>query len=538
MADAPTAVVVGVRRSTSLNAGVPGDEVDLAAAEKLGPMGELGATGLKYAGGVLDEEFLPQLRGRKAIEVYREMADNDPIVGALLFAIEMLIRNVSWRVDPGGKSADDTKAAEFLDSCRTDMSHTWDDLVAEALSMLTYGWAWHEVVYKRRVGPWEKDPTRRSMHTDGLIGWRKMPIRAQDTLQRWIFDDSNDVQGMVQQPPPDYQARTIPLSRSALFRNRAHKGSPEGRSMLRNAYRPWFLKKRMEEFESVGVERDLNGMPVAHVPAAMLRAKPGSPQYESLQGFKKMVKGVRRNEQEGLVFPLDYDQETKQPLYKLELLGGGGARAFDTSRIIDRYNQQILMTVLADFIMVGHQQTGSYSMHVDKTGIFRTSLNAICDQIADVLNRHVVPKLFLVNGWKPATLPKIVHDDVDAPDIAVLAQFMSALQAQGITWFPDPTLENFLREAARLPKLDEDQEELRRQMQARSEATQFAQANADYLATQNLVTQTLSGQIPGQEQPGQQNAPGQPGQQPGQKPGQKPASAPSSASPSKSKDPR
>ena len=39
-------------------------------------------------------------------------------------------------------------------------------------------------VYKRRLGPWQKDPKKRSKHEDGLIGWRKMPIRAQETMIR------------------------------------------------------------------------------------------------------------------------------------------------------------------------------------------------------------------------------------------------------------------------------------------------------------------------------------------------------------------
>ena len=32
--------------------------------------------------------------------------------------------------------------------------------------------------------------------------------------------------------------------------------------MLRNSYRSWYYKKRLEEFESVGVERDLAGLPM------------------------------------------------------------------------------------------------------------------------------------------------------------------------------------------------------------------------------------------------------------------------------------
>jgi hypothetical protein len=467
------------------------------------PFMELGSTGLKRAAGYLDEEFLPQLRGRKAVGIYKEMSENDPLIGALLFTIDRLIRNVEWRVEPAGKSKQDAEAAKFVESCMDDMTHTWDDFISEVLSSLIYGWSWHEVVYKRRQGLWARDSRSRSKYSDGMIGWRKMPIRAQETLLRWVFDETGDVQAMVQLAPPKYQTTVLPIERSLLFRFRHHKGSPEGMSMLRNSYRPWFMKKRLEEFEAIGIERDLAGLPIVKLPAEFLRAKPGSDQAKTVEAFKKMVKSVRRDEQEGIVFPMAYDQDSKQPLYSFELLGGGGGRAFNTDGIIKRYEERILMSVLADFIMVGHQGGGSYSMHTDKTGIFRTSLNSIAQNIADVINRHALPRLFMVNGWKPDAMPKIVPNDVDAPDLNQLASFMSSLSSTGVNWFPDGDLENFLRDAARLPKLDEESLERRRQMQMRSEATRFAQANSDYVSTKNNLMMNLQGQQqPEAESPG------------------------------------
>jgi len=177
-------------------------------------------------------------------------------------------------------------------------------------------------------------------------------------------------------------------------------------------------------------------------------------------------------------------------------MGGGGGRAFNTDGIIKRYEERILMTVLSDFILVGHQANGSYSLHTDKTGIFRTSLNSIAQSIADVLNRYAIPRLFAVNGWKPAALPQIKPTDVDSPDIGQLGQFMQAMAGTGITWFPDGNLENFVREAARLPQLDKDQVEVRRQMQMRTEASAFASANTAYVQSQQQQQMAQVGQLP------------------------------------------
>jgi len=494
---APTERRYGVvTRENSIEADGYADGL-LQEANAAGPLMELGTTGLNRSSGYVDEEFLPQLRGRKAVQVYKEMSENDPTVGSLLFVIDRLLRNVQWRVEPASKSKKDQFFATHVENCMEDMETSWGDTITEILSMLTYGWSWHEVVYKRRMGLWTKDLRHKSKYNDGLIGWRKMPIRAQETLFRWAFTDAGDTAAMIQMAPPLFKTIAIPYQRSLLFRFKHHKGNPEGVSMLRNAYRPWYMKKRLEEFEAVGVERDLAGLPIVKVPVEYLNAKAGSDKYNQMMAFKKMVKSIRRNEQEGIVFPLAYDQDVKQPLFAFELLGGGGSRAFNTGQIIERYDLSILVTVLADFIKVGHEQTGSYSLHTDKTGIFRTALNSVSQSIADVLNRKAIPALFMANGWKPEALPTIVPSDVDSPDISQLAQFMSAMQGTGVIWFPDPTLENFVREAARLPKLDDEEQEKLRQMQMVSEATEFAAKQGEYMQAQQMA-------MPPEEQAAQQ----------------------------------
>lgn len=459
---------------------------------KASPVSELGATGLRRTAGYVEDEFLPQLRGRKAVQIYREMADNDPTVGALLFAVDRLLREISWRVEPGSDDAAGKEAAEFLEECMHDMAHTWDDFISEVLTMITYGWSWHEIVYKKRNGPWEKDGKNRSRYSDGRIGWRKMPIRAQETLLRWVFDDTGGIKALVQLAPPKYQQTVIPIEKSVLFRVTSIKNNPEGRSLLRNAYRPWYMKKRLEEIEGIGVERDLAGLPVAKVPASLLNSKPGTREAAMLDAFKKMVRSVRRDEQEGVILPTEYDPDTKQPLYDFSLMTSGGGRSFDTDTIIRRYEERILMSVLADFILVGHQGTGSYAMHTDKTGLFRTSINSIARTIADTLNRHAVPRLFELNGMKLNELPQIVPNDVDPPDLGQLATFMSALAGTGVQWFPDAELEKFVREAARLPKLTDNAIEVRETETRQAEILRLAQQKLQAVQLQQQVAEGVA----------------------------------------------
>ena len=468
----------------------PGPGIDVP--KNVNPMIELGATGLRRTAGYIDEEFLPQLKGRKAVQIYREMADNDPVIGSLLFSVDRLLRQVDWRVEPASQKDEDKKAAEFVEQCMDDMSTTWDDLITEVLTMLPYGFSWHEIVYKRRVGPWEKDNKKRSRFTDGKIGWRKIPIRAQETFQRWVFDETGGVKAYVQIPPPYYQMITIPIEKSLLFRVSTAKGNPEGRSFLRNAYRPYYMKKRLEEIEAIGAERDLAGLPMARVPSDYLSAAKGTDKAKMVEAFRQMVRSVRRNEQEGVIIPRMVDPDTKQDMFDFALLSSGGGRQFNINEIIQRYEERILMTVLADFILVGHQGTGSYALHTDKTGLFRASMNSISSSIADVFNRYAIPRLFEVNGWKVEQLPKLIPGDIDPPDLTQLSQFMGQLTSAGLQWFPDPELEKFLREAARLPKLDETSEQVKETEARQANIMRLAQQRLDLIG---LSTQAVQGQM-------------------------------------------
>jgi len=409
---------------------------------------ELGSTGLSRWGGKVHEEWLSQLQGKKAIRVYKEMRDNDPVIGAILFAIKMLCRQASWRVDPAGDDNEDLEAARFLESCMNDMSISWNDTISEILSMLVFGWSYHEIVYKKRLGD-QRDPSKRSKYNDGKIGWRKLPIRAQETLAGWVFDDDGGIQAMKQMDPHEYSTKEIPIEKALLFRTETSKGNPEGRSILRNAYRPWFFKKNIETIEGIGIERDLAGLPVVWVPPNI--ASPSTDgEVTALQKFKDLVTKIRRDQQEGIVMPLAYDEKGNK-LYDITLLSASGKRQFDTSAIIQRYDVRIAQTVLADFIMLGTQKVGSYALASSKTSLFAVAIGAFLDEIESIFNTHAVPRLFKLNGFRVENYPQIKHGDIEDVDLEELGNFISKLAGAGMPLFPNEELERYLLQVANLP---------------------------------------------------------------------------------------
>ena len=408
------------------------------------PFTEVGTTGLKQYGGFVLEEWLSQLQGKRAAWVWREMADNSAVVGAFLFAIEMLARKVDWRVEceqdiviPRAKMT----GSEFVQSCMDDMSHPWGDFISEALSFLQYGWALHEEVFKLRqgeqptppaLGPGqepgseteEPDEPASSKYEDGLIGWRKLPIRAQETLLRWDFDGYAGLRGMEQ---VDWHGgdHLIPIAKSLLFRTKTTRGNPEGRSILRSAYQAYYYMQNIQTDEAIGISRDLTGIPVARAPEGV---DIFAPQHKELfEAVKRLVTGIEKDEQQGVVLP---------ERWELELLSVSGSRMVDTDIVLRRYRQEIAASVLADFMLVGLDGLGSYSMVDVKSELFGLAVDAILDIICEVFNRYAIPRLFKLNGFQVPELPRINHSSSGRIDLVKVGEFLRDLALSGapIPW--------------------------------------------------------------------------------------------------------
>lgn len=383
---------------------------------------ELGSSGLKRSGGLVLEEFLNELKGQKGIKVFTEMSRNDPIVGSILFTIRSLVRQLKWEAYPADDSPKSKKSAKLMNEVMNDMKYSWGDTISEVLSMLEYGWSWHEVVYKKRK--------------DGKIGWSKLAPRAQTTLLEWVFDDNGDVVSMIQMDPYTWTNVEIPLAKSMLFRTINSKQNPEGQSILRNAYTSWYKKKHIESIEAIGVERDLTGYPVAWVPPELMDPNATTEIKNSYEQIKNIVTNVRRDEQEGIVFPLDYDDNGNKR-FDFTLMTSGGSRAFDTNAIIHRYNASIASSVLFDFVLLGTMGEGSFALITEKIKLAQVALSSILDNICDTLNRHGVPKLMELNGVSEENYPVIRYSPIADADLNALSRYIERLSRAGIPFIDD-----------------------------------------------------------------------------------------------------
>lgn len=448
----------------------------------------LGVSGVNtYSGLIRADEFLPELRGKRAIQKFREMRDNDSIIGAVMYAVEQTLRDVEIKIKPADDSEESKKEVQFLESVFEDMDHSLDDHISEALSALTYGFAWFETVYKVRGGD-SRNPKKSSKFTDGRIGIRKIAIRAPWTINRFEVDkETDEILGVWQDVTWGKPRVMIPINKSIYYRTTSLNNDPSGRSVLRNAYVPYTYLNKIQAYEAIAIERELHGVPVGRMPAEYL-SEDASDNHKALRtAFEQILRDLKKNEQGYALLPSDLyvdadGKPTNQRLMDLELITANGSRSIDIDPVVKRYQHDIARSLMAEFLMLG-SGSGSYALSKSKTDLFLRSLESYINTIVDVLNRQLVKPLWELNGLPYETMPKLVAGDVAPHDLKELAAYLRNLNGADISVADQPKTVAELMAIAELPfeedKYVSDLEERKAQDKAALESKMNQQDQLD-----------------------------------------------------------
>jgi len=430
-------------------------ETEIAKADPMPAEGgmesiALGSRGLRNMGGVISEEYQKELRTlRQRVAVFQEMSNN-PIVGAALLVYRFLLSSCEWRFEPKKDVAQNARAIEeaaFAAELLNDMQTAREDFMSEVLEMLIYGFSVMERTFKRRP--------------DGRIGFDDIALRPADTIFEWRFDGERLV-AVIQQlvmTQGGEPLRTIPADNVYLFRTSAVKNNPEGRSILRNAFEPYYRGKKHRDLQAIGHERDATGTPLVRVPDAVASATADQTAlYERKQNANKIARRLKTGEEVGIVLSSKTDEESKIPLWDVSLLKAPGERQFDAEPIIARCDREVLFATITDMILLGHEKTGSINeggSGASKDDLLRAGVNAINDRIADVVNRRMIPEAMTLNGvpeefWPECKIQRLARE-------VSIDKFVGAIKdltGAGMPLFPDDQVENEARARLRLPLKD------------------------------------------------------------------------------------
>lgn len=420
---------------------------------------EIGSSGTFDLDGAIRDNARPELSGARGRDIFERMA-SDSTVAAVLFAIEMMLKRSKWNTFPkNGKDALCQEYAEFFESIRDDMSNTWENFVSNVMSMLTYGWSFFEIVGKRRMG---FDAPIPSNYDDGMWGIRKLAFRSQHTLDDWIVDNNEGLvafqQRLIYSKEGD-NVRTIPIEKGLLFRAGYWNESPEGRSPLRGAYEPWLLLRQINRSEAYGIERELNGLPVVHLPGDVIEgaANGDTSCARIVNTYEQIVRDLRLNRQSGVVIPSDVYGNTDGSLtahkqYSLELLSSNGTRSINIQSAAERHQVNIARCMLADFLMLGtSSRSGSQALGESRFSFFATAIDGWNESISSVLNRFLIPRLARINNFDMTKLPYYVVEPANPIDVEKVVNCIEKYVRSGGMLLPNPMVDDEISQKLGLP---------------------------------------------------------------------------------------
>lgn len=428
---------------------------------------QLAVAGYSRTGNQVNDDFLPKLNGKQGRRILRQMAENDETIGGVLFAMSSVYRSVQWLFDPSDK--DDPEAVRYSewlqDAIENKMGDprgalpddTWSAFVQTWTDVDVFGWGWYDV--------WIKDLD------DGSVGIARLVPVAAETLGGWdIEEPTGYVRGIYQRSPNQGTTTLIARDRSLHLISSPNKGNPEGLSLLRTAYRPWYYKKVNMEIESILAERG-TGFPVITVNADIKKAAndPNLPEQQRqaaqamVDNYEQIVANIKRNEQSGLViyskpYVSGFDNETGVTTYggeqqvKLEFVTPNQTSSVDIDRTIKRLDTSIARALLADFMFFGTGgNTGNNANLGNRTELWIRAMQSRIDSIVECVNRQLIPQLWSLNAFPDEYRPTLRAGSISKDSIETLTTALARLAQAGAPVFPDPELQEFVYKEAGLP---------------------------------------------------------------------------------------
>lgn len=423
-------------------------------------LGEIGSAGLNIFSGVTQEELKSDLNFPNSINTYKLMTYS-PAVNAALSLKSSMVNKTQWRVIPPKDATEEEKnKAEIVSQMLfEDMDKPFGDFLSDAMTMQIFGFSVVEKVYRRRT------KSAGSAYNDSYIAPKKLALRHQQSIQKFIFSDNGeDVIGVKQvitntnDPLGRYWKKgtevVIPRSKFLHFTAGGLSDNPFGTSPLRNVYLPWKYLSALEELEAVGIQKELHGIPVFRVPAQYMSSDAPPEQKAAFEAMKNIGRNLQAGSQSCVFLPSNMDPESRAPLFNVELLSTDGKRSFDISTVKSYYQSNIFIGLSADLLLMGNTNTGSFSLGTIKNTLVANDVEQYVKKICNVLNEDLIREIYELNGWDVTRRCKLDYEGFEQESLDEIGKFIQRTSATSMLTRDLDTI-NFVRNAIGLDPLPE-----------------------------------------------------------------------------------
>jgi len=427
--------------------------------------GEIGKSGTYIFSGIItQEEYNADLTRFQALWSYDVMRRSDSTVKAALLAMMLPIQGTDWSIQSASDDDHDVMVANFIRRELFQRRVVFGDFIREALLMLPFGFSvfekvleWTSFTHSPAPIPVEPDPTKEPvLGPDGkeippepiqpadismkLIGLAKLGSRKQRSIFKW---EQNDGTPGIHQilPGANYD---IPWDKLVIFTHEREGDNFEGISVLRAAYKHWYMKDKMYLIDAIKIEKQSLGI--------LEIEPPEGADEEMVDDAIEAAQQLRANEMGYFKHP---------PGWLMQYMDMKANTTVDTWPSITHHDGKIYGAVLAQFLQLTEnaKSGGSKALSTDHSDLFEKSLEAVAKNIAATIQHYIIQPLCDMNfAGLNGNYPTIEHGKIADDKFADIATGFAALvTAGGMTM--DPNLEQWIRSVAHAPDLPQEYKE-------------------------------------------------------------------------------
>jgi hypothetical protein len=394
---------------------------------------EVGSSGTEIYAGYIDEEYLHDLKGTKAMKIYDKMRRSDPRIKMVLSAVKNPIKSADWYIGVKEDSEQAELQKKLIENILFNgLKKSWKKNLHEVLSMIDFGYSAQEITHR---------PVLKDNVVGPHVGLKSLKLVGQKTVERFNVNSDGTLKSITQYSNGDVGRNVnVPAEFILHFSIDKEGDNYEGVSMLRACYGPWLRKNNALKQESVGNQNFSTPIAVMSVPDG----EQNSEQYARAVTF---LENYANNSASYLIKPQGWE---------LELVNN----TFDSAKIretIKSENEEIAFAFLANFLNLGSGSGGSYALSNDLSDFFGSSLEFIADEICETYNLKLIPDLIKLNFPNAECLVELKASGIADKAGKEFAEVIELL-TRSKTLTPDHELEESLRKKYKLPKMVETEE--------------------------------------------------------------------------------
>lgn len=384
-----------------------------------------------------------------AFYTYRDMKLDGIISGSMSFIKAVLSKgdfNIAYH--PQATQAERQLTDALNLSLETMEDYDKKRLVSNWLQMLDYGCSLNEVVCERvngrfvfkTISPIHLTTVERFEMEGGKLKKLKLSKAENDGLLINVGTQQKNING----------------DKVLFFRVEPDSDFPLGKSLLYGAYTAWKSKKILQEYEAIGVAKNLSGVLDIKVPSEYINkfyAEPNSEEAIYVANLLTQAEMLHAGKGSYILTASDTQQNGVR-MFEVTTVGGnaGNAQNYNVGQAIARYNQEIQLSLQTMVLSLGAEGGGSFALSDNSTYLMTLFIENIQKVISQEF-RKAVRIAYELNGLPLDRVPTLEFEPVQPLDWTEFTEGWSRLlQAGGVT--ADQGLESFLRNAGDAPQAD------------------------------------------------------------------------------------